>query len=226
MKRIKDERLIKESNKLNAKMFYLISVLLLIVVTIQAVNKLPIQVYGLGLLSFVISSCYVIIQKARKGLFFLKEKDEVLESINQSILATGFTIDFWILIIGEFLLMFLNLEYTLWYVMYLLTVMIPSLIITIFSIKNGWLIWGGQKRQEVGKKELRKRVVIGALFFGTVMSFPELYHDGAFHAEGILWLLGMAIMWGVPFYFIFSLLVDAGEKKADKQIKEVNQSEK
>lgn len=226
MKRIKDERLIKESNKLNAKMFYLISVLLLIVVTIQAVNKLPIQVYGLGLLSFVISSGYVIIQKARKGLFFLKEKDEVLESINQSILATGFTIDFWILIIGEFLLMFLNLEYTWWYVIYLLTVMIPSLIITIFSIKNGWLIWGGQKRQEVGKKELRKGVVIGALFFGIVMSFPELYHDGTFHAEGILWLLGMAIMWGVPFYFIFSLLVDAGEKKADKQIKEVNQSEK
>lgn len=46
MKKLKDERLIKESNKLNAKMFYLISVLLAVVVGIQIANRLPIQVHG------------------------------------------------------------------------------------------------------------------------------------------------------------------------------------
>ena len=64
------------------------------------------------------------------------------------------------------------------------------------------------------------------LFYGIIMGAPQLYHDGAFHIEGILWILGMAAMWGVPFYFIFALLVDKGEKKADKQLDEVELNEK
>ena len=86
MKKLKDERLIKESNKLNAKMFYLISVLLAIVVVIQIANRLPIQVYGLGVLCFLISFGYVIIEKLRKGLLFLKEKDDEIETMNEAIL--------------------------------------------------------------------------------------------------------------------------------------------
>ena len=45
-----------------------------------------------------------------------------------------------------------------------------------------------------------------------------LYRDGVFHAEGILWILGLAAMWGVPFYFCFAHMMDVAEKKADKNL--------
>lgn len=225
MKKIKDERLEKESNQLNAKMFYLISALLVIALSVKIVNKLPMHVYGLEILCLVASFSYVLIARIRKGILLVKEKDGVLTAIKEEILAKGFTIDFWILGIGEFLLIICDFQNIFWYAWYLAIELIPSLIITVFSVKKGWLLWGGQKRQKNGKKELRKRVVIGALFYGLIMGAPQLYQDGAFHAEGILWILGMAVLWGVPFYFLFGLLVDIGERKANKQVEEVNQVE-
>ena len=62
--------------------------------------------------------------------------------------------------------------------------------------------------------------MLGALVYGLIMGFPQLYHDGAFHAEGILWVLGMAALWGIPFYLIFVGIMKVSENKADKNLKE------
>ena len=50
-----------------------------------------------------------------------------------------------------------------------------------------------------------------------------VYHDGVFHAEGILWILGLGIMWGVSFYLVFTGFMKVAEKRADQNLKEKEQ---
>lgn len=47
-----------------------------------------------------------------------------------------------------------------------------------------------------------------------------LFKGGVFHPEGILWILGLAVMWGVPFYLIFAGFMKVAEKRADKILEE------
>ena len=44
-----------------------------------------------------------------------------------------------------------------------------------------------------------------------------LFQDGAFHPEGLLWVLGMAAGWGIPFYLIMMGFMKISEKMADKK---------
>lgn len=116
--------------------------------------------------------------------------------------------------------MFTYSEYILIYALYIPVWFIPALIMSICSIKSGLLLWGGNRRKQTGKKSLAKNTAIGALFFGVIMGFPEMFHDGQFHPAGLLWVFGMALSWGLLFYFSFCFLISQGEKKADKQAKE------
>lgn len=218
MKQLKDERITNASAKLTAKMFWLTSALLVISLITKLIFKQPIQIFALELLCLVGSFGYLFFAKINKGILLVKQYDEALLEIHNSILSKGFMIDFWILIIGELILILTDFPHILWYVPYLIIWGIPALIITFFSIKNGWLIWGSKKREKVGKKSLIKRVIIGSLFYGIIVGAPMIYSDGIFHPEGIKYVLGMSISWGVIFYFAFSFLMNLSEKKANKQL--------
>jgi hypothetical protein len=152
---------------------------------------------------------------------FTRYDDEVLKEVKRSILSKCGMICYWIIIAGEFILFFAEYIKTIDVLLYLIVWMIPALVITVYSIKHGLLLWGGAKRKELGKDALAKRTFIGALFFGVIMGGPQLYSQGTFHAIGILAILGYALGWGIPFYFVFKLFVNSGEKNADKLVKEV-----
>lgn len=174
--------------------------------------------YVIEILCFVISGGYIIfsLSKFRIGLF--SSSDDVISEIRKSILAKGFMICFWIAIVGEFVLLILGFLKGIDVLLYSISWGIPSVIITSYSIKNGLLLWGGHKRKSSGKSALAKRTIIGAIFFGIVMGSPELYKGGTFHAIGILWIIGMAFGWGLPFYLLFKAMINLGEKNADKQV--------
>lgn len=219
-KQILDERIEKESNCMSAKMYYLMNVLMVISIAVKLYYKVPLYVYAIELISLTVSVIYCVAFEIKYGILFLKNKDEELLSIHHKILSKGMMINYWIIIIGEFLFIFFARKYMKWVGLYFVIWGIPALIILYFSIKNGWLIWGTKKKEKDGIKELKKRTAIGALFFGVIMGFPMLFKDGGFHPEGILWILGMAAGWGIPFYLIFAGIMKLSEKSADKNVDE------
>lgn len=219
-KGLKDERITKESNKLSAKMFYVITVATVVLLGIKIACKLPVYVYLVEIIALVASLLYVLVGELKKGILFVRGKDEELQSIHEEVLTNGMMTSFWIVIVGEFLFMFLAEEYFLWTLSYLAIWLIPALIITIASVKNGWIIWGSKKRETEGKQNLKIRVAIGSLVYGIIVGGSFVYKDGVFHPEGILWVLGLAAFWGILFYGGMSLVMKASENKADKKLEE------
>lgn len=226
-----DERIRKESNQLSAKMFYFIMLLNLISLIVKIVCKVPVYLYVMEMMCLVAGILIVVVEEKRKGILFMKEKDEVLQTLHEEILTKAFNVNFWIMIFGELLLMLGLLafapKYFFWVVSYFVIWMPPALIITIASMKRGWLIWGTKKREVTGKKEFIKRVIIGSAFFGLFMAFPSIFKDGSFHPSGLLLALGMGAAWGIMFYFLFMGVMKIAEKNADKKVEEqVSESEK
>ena len=220
-KKVVDERIEKESNKFAAKMYYLITALTVISLTVKLACKLPLYVYTLEIIALVASVVYFLVSEVRNGILFVKNKDEELLNIHYGILAKAEMIIFYIIIIGEFFYLFIAGKYFFWVLSDFVIWMIPALIQTIVIIKNGWLIWGSKQKEVKGKKDFKKRVVIGSLFYGIMVGFPTLYSsDGVFQPEGILRILGLAVAWGIPFYFIMVALMKISEKKADKKLEE------
>ena len=234
---VKDERIEKESNKVTAPMFYLFSVELLVCLIVKLALGEPWYNFVLEIACLVPAWAYVLVKRAQSGILVIKEKDEALLTIRNSILSKAFMISFLVIIIGELFYMFAVTDFfnpdgiahsdveiltreTIWMFVYLAVWFVPALIFTIFTLKKGWLIWGSKKREVTGKKEFAKRTVIGAFFFGLIMGLPELIAHGIFYVKGWLMILGMAAMWGILFYFTMLGMIKYSEKKADKAVKE------
>lgn len=215
-KQIADERIEKESSRIYAKLYYLMSALTVLAIAIKIYYKLPLYMYLLELLSLLVSGVFVIASEVRYGILFLKDKDEVVLAIHNKILAKAMMTSFWIFIVGEFLFTFVVKEYIQWVGVYFVIWGVPALISMFFAIRNGWLIWGSKKKEKTGKKELKGRTAVGALFYGVIMGIPMVFQDDGFHAEGLLWMLGMAVAWGVLFYLMFVGFMKLAEKRADK----------
>lgn len=225
VKKKTDERLEKESNVLTAKMFYLITFLLLVSLAVKLACRLPLRVCALEALCLLTSGIYFLVHETGNGILGVREKDEALSEIHRSILSRAFQIDFSLLLVGELVFIYALDDYLIWALSYLATWMPPALVITIASIKNGWLVRVGQAQGRKGKKTFLLSVVMGSAVFGILMGFPELYHDGAFHAKGLLYVLGMAAGWGIPFFLIMNFLVGRSEKRADQRLEEADQDE-
>ena len=234
---VKDERIEKESNKLTTPMFYLLSVELLACLIVKLVLGEPWYNFVLELTCLVPAWGYVLVKRAQNGILVIKEKDEALLTIRNAILSKAFMISFCVILVGELFYMFavtdfLNLDRivhsdaealireTIWLFVYLIVWFIPAIVITVFTLKKGWMIWGSKKREVTGKKEFGKRVVIGSLFFGLIMGLPQLIANGIFYVKGWLMILGMAAMWGIMFYFAMLGMIKFSEKNADKAVEE------
>lgn len=234
---IKDERIEKETNKLMTPMFYLVSAGLLACLVLKLVLGEPWYNFILEILCLVPAWGYALVKRIQSGILVIKEKDDALLSIRDAIHSKAFMISFWVIITGELFYMFAVTDFfnldgiahpdaevltreNIWLLVYLAIWFVPALIVTVFTLKKGWLIWGSKKREVTGKKEFGKRVVIGSLFFGLIMGLPELIAHGIFYAKGWLMILGMAAMWGILFYFAMLGMIKLSEKNADKAVKE------
>lgn len=218
MKKINDERIKQEENRVNSKMYGLMMILMLIGVVIKLCMGMSWKAYILETICFVVTIPFVMINMLRKGILFVKATDACLKGIKESILANALMICFWVIITGELLLMLMDESNINICCLYLPVWIIPALIVTIYSIKKGLLIWGGNRRKIEGRTAFKKRVAIGALFYGIIMRLPYLYEKSTFHPEEILWIMGMAFLWGIPFYLVMNLLIDISEKRADKEV--------
>lgn len=224
-KKFVDERIEKESNRLYEKMTYLIVALTVVALAVKMLLKFSFIVYSLEAISLIAGSVVFLFGEISKGILFVRKSDDALKDMHRAVMKNVFMTMFFVFIFGEFVLFCINPEYWrfLWSV--LLLWLVPALIITIVSIKNGWMVWGTKKKEKTAKSALAKRTVVGALFFGIFVGWNMLFKDGVFQPTGILWILALAAGWGVPFYFIMVAMVSKGEKQADKGLKMVEKAD-
>lgn len=220
-KQVTDERILKESNRLSAKLYYAMVILSVLSLVVKLICRVPWFLMGVEVAALAVSGIYVLIRQGKNGILFLKDKDETLKTIQEEILAKAMSIMLGVMLLGELIFVFVAEEYLAWTLSYLAIWFVPALVYTIVAIKKGLFIWGGKKRETEGKKNFKLRVLIGASFFGVFMGFPMLFRDGVFQPVGILWIIGMAAMWGIPFYLVMTAMMKVSEKAADKQVKEV-----
>jgi len=219
MKKLKDERVIAETNKILSPMYFLTVVLLILGAGIKWQFTKEITMYLLEILIFLITLGYLLIGLSVKGILFQKARDEHILRMKQGVISKCYGISLWILITGELILMFIFPESIGILSIYFVVWFIPAIIITIYVIRKGLLIWGGIEREKNGIRELKNRTCIGALFFGIIMGGPELIKDNRFNPWGILWIIGMAVSWGILFYFMMKLTISISEKKADEEVR-------
>lgn len=220
-KRIIDERIEKVSNRLSSYMYLFIIIVLTISLIYKLIEGAPFIRYLIETLCITTSVIYLLLSSAKYKIGLFTDYDDALKEIITKILSKCGMICFWIIITGEFLLLFLELLKPIDVLVYIVSWGIPAILITIHSIKNGMLIWGSTKRKATGEKSLAKRTFIGSIFFGIIMGWPFLMKSGTFDPKGIIWIVAMALGWGIPFYFIFKFIINISERNADKKVQEL-----
>ena len=220
-KKIKDERIEKESNRLSAYMYLFMFCVLAISLVYKLIIGAKFVRYILELLCLTTSVVYLLFSSIKYKIGLFTNYDDSLKEIRTRILGICGMICFWIVIAGEFILFFLEMLEPSDLIIYIIAWGIPALGITIYAIRNGILVWGSTKRKVSGEKSLAKSTFIGSLFFGIVVGWPYLYESGTFNPKGILSIIGLALGWGIPFYFIFKFIINRSEKNADKKLQEL-----
>lgn len=219
-KRIKDERVIQESNQLTAKMFYLFAGLLIMLLGVKLAAGLPLYMWIIEVAALLANIIYVVVNRALKGILYVKEKDSAIKAVNNAILSKAFTIDMYIVLLGELIVLFIavkdNKDYILWLALYIAAWIIPALIITIVSLKKGWILWGGKNRRKSLKKSFTLRVIAGAVLYGVLMGSFSIFEKGSFEISDIYYIIGMTVFWGVGFYILMTVMVNIGEKRSEK----------
>ena len=222
--KVVDERIEKESNKLSARMYVLMLVLTNACLIFKITKGLPFYLYALEIIIELTMILYFLVKESQMGILFMNKRDEATQTLHESVLAKAFNIAFNIVVEGEFLLMFGLLiwarEYYNWMCSYLVIWVPAALIISVASIKRGWLVWGSKKKEQEGTKAFGKRVVIGSLAYGVIMGVFMMLSHG-FSVKYLVMIPIMAAMWGISFYFIMLFLVKRAEKQADKKLEEV-----
>ncbi len=214
-----DERLLKETYKLATKMFYVQSMLMVILFVVKLINNLPFQMVALEILTLLVGIGYALVQEMRKGILFIGKKDDALQSIHEDVLARAYNKEMWCVAVGELIIMYVFPQYFIWTALYLASVFIPALVYTIVSIKRGWIQWGTKRREISSKQELKKRCVWGGIAFGILSlptNIPMFLKDGEIELLEIIWIPLEMILFGGLFYLIFTFMVDKGAKKADE----------
>ncbi|MBP3618000.1 MAG: hypothetical protein J6J38_08180 [Lachnospiraceae bacterium] len=231
-KRKPDERIEKESNRLMGKFFYLVCVLLVVSLAVKCWFDLPYYVYALEIVSLMAGVVCFLFQELRNGILFVKKKDDALSELHNAALTKAMMTQFWIMVVGECIPVYLCAyveelqQYFWWFASYMLVIAPVTVIITVVSIKKGLIVWGGKKQEKTGKKKFAITTVFAALLYGVLMEaffgFRHVYHDGAFHAEGLLWIVGSGAFWGILFYFAMLGVIKISEKQANKRVQEAD----
>lgn len=227
-KKVLDERIEKESNKLISKQFYVMLVLIILVMLVKIICKLPFYMYLLEAVALLVMVLYVVINEGSQGILFVKDRDESIQTIHEGMLAEAYNLAFNIITDGDLLVLFLVLtfarEYFFWILSYFVIWLPSALWITIAAMKKGWLIWGSKKKETEGKKKLGVRTAIGAICFGVILTAFKAIERGGFQTSDIGMIFALAAGWGIPFYLVFTILMKVSEKKADKIVGEKRES--
>lgn len=213
---IQDERLARQQNALGAVGYWMVMALQAVALAVKLLLGAGLRVCVLDLAVLAVGAVGMVLVRTRNGLW--GQKDEALREIDQAGLAKVFMVQFFLILIGEFLLFFLDDANLIWYLFFLPVWIIPALYVMIRGYRSGLYTYGTKKAETHSKRQLLWRTALGALFFGIVMGGPDCFRDGAFQLTGLWKVLGMGLCWGVLFYGMMLLFLKLGDKKADQLV--------
>ncbi|APC40865.1 DUF6773 family protein [Clostridium estertheticum] len=224
--KLKDERIVKQSNEICARLYPLIIILTIIQVIFKYfLLTQNITDYILEINAILGSSGYLFIRTYVTGIPLFKHSDKCIHEIQNRYIMHSFYICFIIYVFGEFILMFafdkLILSST-----YVLVWIIPACIYTFKIVKNGLFVWGSKKAEVAGVKSFKVRVAIGSIFYGVVMEWKVLFKNNSFHPIGLVLVIIMAIVWGILFYFIMKSIRNKSERHSNNELMEMEQENK
>ncbi|MBU5483908.1 hypothetical protein KQI86_06170 [Clostridium sp. MSJ-11] len=221
IKKLKDERIIKETNKISSPLYLLILILTVTVaVTKYIFFTQELSNYILEIAAITVSMGYLISNSLINGIPIFSSDDECINELQNKYRARSFEICFYTYVFGEFIALLVPGQALGITALYILIWIVPSAIFTVKAVKRGLLIWGGENRKKKTIVDFKKRVILGSLFYGTFMRWEYLWEQGKFQPMEILKILGAAAMWGIPFYFTMKLIISNGEKKSNKELEE------
>lgn len=213
---IQDERLARQQNALAAVGYWMVMALQALTLVIKLLLGASLRFCILDHAVLAVGAVGMVLVRTRFGLW--GQKDEALREMEQAGLAKVFLVQFFLILIGEFLLFFLDEANLIWYLPYLPVWIIPALYVMIRGYRSGLYTYGTRKAEVHSKRQLLWRTAVGALFFGIVMGGPDCFRDGAFRLSGLWKVLGMGLCWGVLFYGMMLLFLKLGDKKADQLV--------
>lgn len=218
-KKMVDERIHKASNALLAKFYWVMLALQAVVLAVKLCLEPEVVYWVLDGIILLAGLGVMAVMRSIKGLW--GRKDEALKEMDDSVLSTSFGTMLWVTLIGSEIMIFGDAENALWYGATILPLLICCAIYTVLVVKRGLILWGGKQNEGDTKKRLRKSTALGALVYGAIMAAPDCFRYGEFRVEGLIKLVLMAAVWGLLFYGLMVLVINRGEKAADKAVEEV-----
>lgn len=218
-KKMVDERIRKESNALLARFYWVMLALQALVLAVKLCLEPEVVYWVLDGIILLAGLGVMAVMRTVKGLW--GQKDEALREIDNGVLSTSFGTMLWVTLIGSEILLFGDGENALWYGVTILPLLICCAIYTVLVMKRGLILWGGKQNEGDAKKRLRKSTALGALAYGAIMAAPDCFRYGEFRVEGLIKLLLMAATWGLLFYGLMVLVINRGEKAANKAVEAV-----
>lgn len=218
-KKMIDERIHKASNALLAKFYWVMLTLQAGVLAVKLCLEPEVVYWVLDGIILLAGLGVMAVMRSIKGLW--GRKDEALKELDDSVLSTSFGTMLWVTLIGSEIMIFGDAENALWYGATILPLLICCVIYTVLVVKRGLILWGGKQNEGDTKKRLRKSTALGALVYGAIMAAPDCFRYGEFRVEGLIKLVLMAAVWGLLFYGLMVLVINRGEKAADKAVEEV-----
>lgn len=213
-----DERVIKEQRKVISKMYQVIILNTIIETIIKMLFTREVNMYLLEISVIVISLLYVIMSYITNKIQIGK-KDEYNFICKNKIYTNAYMISFSIYLIGELLFYFFCSNSIVYTLSYILVWAIPTIIITYKLYRKGLLIIGSKKRSAKWINRLKKEVFIYSIIFAIVIEVVRVSNNGCFKEVDILVFILVACGFGIPFFFLFKLIINGSEKKADNEIK-------
>lgn len=222
-KKVVDERIRKESNAILAKLYWAMVILQNAVLAVKLCLGAEMILWALDGIIILAGLGVMAVLRSIRGLWC--RKDEVLREMDNSVLSTAYGTMLWVALIGSVILAFGDTERIQWYAPTILPLLVTSAVYTVLAVRRGLLLWGGQKNKGNAKGQMRKATAFGALFYGAVMGAPDCFVQGVFHPAGLVKVFAMAAMWGLLFYGLMVLIINRGEKAADKAAEEQEEEE-
>lgn len=217
-RRIADERIQKDSHALLAVLCRVLLALQAAVLVIKvALGREPIA-WALDAASLAAGLGVTVVLRSLRGLW--RRGDEALREMDNAVLSTAYGTMLWVTLLGSLLMAFGEGTQLSWYAPCLALLLLTSLCYTVLAVKRGLILWGGAGARKDAKTRLRWSAALGALCYGAVMAAPDCFTQGAFQWRGLVKLVLMAAVWGGLFYALMVLLINRGEKAADKAAEE------
>lgn len=215
MKRVKDERIAKEANKIFARTYFLLLSLTVVEVAIKLFFDRTFALYLPEIIGSGVSFLFLLIRYTHMGVLFRRDTDERIEDFKIRTKGMCHVYCFVVyLISGVVMLLFYpdNIaalgSFFIW--------IIPAGVMSHHIIKNGLLAWGSNQSKKRGIMTFRVGVPIASLFFGVFMAWFTMDNETLW--QTVLHACILALLWGIPFYFGMTRMFMKSDKNANQQL--------